>query len=442
MPPQLLLTGGQLLQLDRRGMITARHADLLIENGVVRRVAPRLADDFPGVRRLDASGCLVMAGLTNAHTHSPENLAAGFCDGMRLEGWLDAVWGRLDHLSGEEIRLAVLSGVAQMLKQGVTAVVDHFRQTPMSIEAFESAASAYRESGIRAVIAVMARDRVDDSGRLIGARTGGAPLSLEATRELWTEMARRHAPGSRVALGIGPSGPTRCSTGMLELAAELAERYPLFLHTHVAETRLEAETATSLYGCRSVQHLADVGFLGLRTSLAHCVWVDEAEIGLISRSGAVVAHNPVSNMVLGSGIAPVDAMLQAGARVALGTDGAASNGAQDMLETVKCAALLARCGTADPQRWLSAGAVLAMALEGGRRIFGMDLANLAEGAVADVAAFEVPDIALDEFSDPVRQFVYGARSPARHVVVGGEALVVDGSITSFDEPAQSQLKGR
>ena len=155
-----------------------------------------------------------------------------------------------------------------------------------------------------------------------------------------------------------------------------------------------------------------------------------------------MAHNPVSNMVLGSGIAPVDAMLQAGARVALGTDGAASNGAQDMLETVKCAALLARCGTADPQRWLSAGAVLAMALEGGRRIFGMDLANLAEGAVADVAAFEVPDIALDEFSDPVRQFVYGARSPARHVVVGGEALVVDGTITSFDEPAQSQLKGR
>ena len=416
-------------------MSSTRRADVLIEGQTILEVGADLAAEFPTAQRLDATACLVMPGLTNAHTHSPENFAAGFCDALHLEDWLGAVWGRLDHLSGEEIRLAVLSGAVQMLRCGVTAVVDHFRQTPMSMRALDSVWATYEDLGMRAMVAMMSRDRVAADGRLIGAPTGGQPLPPEATFELWTEFAARHRPQARVVAALGPSGATRCSDKMLCLAADLAHRHGLFLHTHAAETHSEADMAVDLFGCRTIRHLHELGFLGARTSLAHCVWIDDEEIELLAQSGAVVAHNPISNMALGSGIAPVRCMLDRGARVALGTDGAASNGAQNLFETIKCAALLARCGSADAGRWLSAGEALALAIDGGRRIFALGPSVIAAGAVADIAVFRTPDTSLDEFYDPVRHVVYGNRTLARHVLVDGDPLIVEEQLLRIDVPA-------
>jgi cytosine/adenosine deaminase-related metal-dependent hydrolase len=433
-PRSVLIEGGYTLDL-ASSVGQVQGADVLVENGKIARVAPRGQIKSPTARRLDASGCLILPGLTNSHTHSPENLAAGYCDGRQLENWLNAVWGRLDHLSSQEIQLAVFYGAAQMLKCGVTAVVDHLRQTPMSLETVDSARAAYDATGVRAMLAVMLRDRVGDDGQLIGAPTGGPPLSTSEVRDLWAEVAKRHSPKSRVAMGLGPSGPTRCTDAMLEIAVELSCRHSLYLHTHVAETRSEADIARNMYGCRMVKHLNEIGFLGPRTSLAHCVWIDDEEIDLIARSGAVAVHNPISNMALGSGIAPVSAMVQAKAHVGLGTDGAASNGAQDIWESVKCAALLARCGTPEPADWLTAHQALLLMIDGGREIFGLGAPVVAESSVADIAVFPVPEATLDEFFDPVRALVYGARSRARHVLVSGDPVLVDGAITSFDEPA-------
>jgi cytosine/adenosine deaminase-related metal-dependent hydrolase len=228
---------------------------------------------------------------------------------------------------------------------------------------------------------------------------------------------------------------------MLELAAEIAERHSLYLDTHVAESRSCAEIALRLFGCRTVRHLADLGFLGPRTSLAHCVWIDDSEIDLIAQSRAIAVHNPISNMVLGTGVSPVPAMLAAGVRVAVGTDGAASNGAQDIFESIKCAALLARNGIANADNWLTAAQAMKLAVGGGREIFGLAPPAIATGAVADIAVFPFAEDALDKFFDPVRQLVYGAQARARHVFVAGEPVVVDGAITSFDELAlQAELR--
>ncbi len=112
------------------------------------------------------------AGITNAHTHSPENMAAGFCDGLQLDDWLKAIWAQLDHMTPDAVRLAVFAGAALMLKRGVTAVVDHFRQTPASLAAIDSARAAYAATGMRAMIAVMLRDRVADNGQMVGVRAG------------------------------------------------------------------------------------------------------------------------------------------------------------------------------------------------------------------------------------------------------------------------------
>jgi 5-methylthioadenosine/S-adenosylhomocysteine deaminase len=438
----VLIEGGYILELTDPGS-QLQAADVLVENGTITRIASQGTIKSPTARRLDGRGCLILPGLTNAHTHSPENFAAGFCDALRLENWVNAVWARLDHLSAEEIWLAVTLGTAQMLKQGVTAIVDHFRQTPMSLDAIDAARAAYESTGVRAIVAVMLRDRVGGDGRLIGAPTGGKPLSLSDVRDLWTEVAKRHSPQSRVAMALGPSGPTRCTDGMLESAVEISRRYSLYLHTHVAETQSEADVAREMYGCRMVRHLNDLGFLGPRTSLAHCVWIDDEEVDLIVEAGAVVVHNPISNMALGSGIAPVNAMIGANARVALGTDGAASNGAQDIWESAKCAALLARCGTPESAHWLTARQALTLAVNGGRELFGLRPWTIAENTVADIAVFPLSQGTLEEFFDPIRALVYGAKPQARHVLVSGDPVVVDGKIASFDESAlQAELRGK
>ena len=426
----VVLYGGGILDLERSGL---QRADILIENGVVGRIVPPGATFSRDARRLDARGCLILPGMTNAHTHSPENMAAGFCDGLRLDDWLRVIWKELDQLGPDAIRLAVLTGAAQMLKRGVTAVVDHFRQTPASVHTVEIAKRAYATSGMRAMIAVMLRDRVGQDGQMVGVATKIPPISVAEAQELWTEVGRRNDPGSRVTMALGPSGATRCSDQMLELAVDIAQRHALCLHTHVAETRSCAETALRLFGTRTVRHLADLGFLGPRTSLAHCVWIDDSEIDLIVQSRAIAVHNPISNMVLGTGVAPVPAMLKAGARVAIGTDGAASNGGQDIFESIKCAALLARNDTLHPEDWVTARQALKLATNGGREIFLLDRGQIVPNTVADIAVFPFNHDTLDSYFDPVRQLVYGAQSQARHVLVAGQPVLVDGVITSFDE---------
>lgn len=435
----ILLCGGTILNLTASRV---EAADVLIENATIARVGPHGAFRAPAARQLDATGCIIVPGITNAHTHSPENLAAGFCDGLVLDDWLKAIWGELDHLSPQAIELCVYLGAAQMLKRGVTAVVDHFRQTPMSLTAVDSARSAYEKAGLRAMIAVMLRDRVAGDGKMVGVATKLKPVAIDEAREIWTEIARRHNPQSRVALALGPSGATRCSDAMLALAVEIASRYALCLHTHVAETHACAQMALNLFGCRTITHLKKLGFLGRKTSLAHCVWIDNEEIGLIAESGAAVVHNPISNMILGSGTAPVPAMRKAGAHIAVGTDGAASNGGQDIFESIKCAALLSRNDNPDPADWVTAGQAFDFAIRGGREIFGLAPAEIAPGAVADVAVFPFTEEALDKFFDPVRQLVFGAPPQARHVLVAGDPVVVDGEIKTFDESAlRAELSG-
>jgi 5-methylthioadenosine/S-adenosylhomocysteine deaminase len=266
----------------------------------------------------------------------------------------------------------VTVGVAAMLKQGVTAIVDHFRQTSMSRDAIDTARAAYESTGVRRSSPWMLRDRVGDDGRLIGAPTGGKPFSLSEVHDLWTEIAKRHNVKSRVAMALAASGPTRCPEGMLEAAVHISRRYSLYLHTHVAETQFGADVAREMYGCPMVRYLDDLGFLGPRTSLAHCVWIDDEELGLIANSGAVVAHNPISNTALGSGIAQVNAMIGAKAHAALGTDGAPSNGSQNIWESVKNAALLARCGTSEPSDWLTAFQALMLVVNGGENFLACD----------------------------------------------------------------------
>jgi 5-methylthioadenosine/S-adenosylhomocysteine deaminase len=413
----------------------------LIENGSVKIVdgviaAVGSASDIPpssSDTAIDAGGCLVMPGLTNGHCHSIEVWGKGRTDRMPLEDWLDAIFPAIDQLPAEFIRVAVLLIAAEMLKTGVTSVVDHFRQTPARLDAVGAAVAAYRECGMNASIAIMLRDRVIPKG--IDLPTARHQFSVQAQAELCKEAIRMwHAPADGISIALGPSAPHRCTDDLLAVVGDLGEQFDLKIQTHVDENLSQRREADAHYGCSTVRHLSALGLLGPRLSLAHVTWVDEPDMDLLARTGTWTVHNPVSNVRLGSGIAPIAGLHRRNVGVALGTDGAASNDSQNLLEVMKLAALLPALREAQPSAAPVAKDIAIMATRSGGQLLGGRHGALALGLRGDVIVIPLEDAPFRPLNDVYRQLVYaGARSKVKHAVIGGHHVVDDGKVTTFDE---------
>jgi guanine deaminase len=404
---------------------------LLVGNKIAARGAACVAASPPGTVAIDCAGLLLLPGLINAHTHSPETLRRGLAaDNAGFDGWMDAVWPPIDRLTPVEVRVAVSLGAIEMLKRGTTTVVDHFRQVPQRADAIEAALAAYEAVGLRAVVAVMLRDRNERTGEPLPETP---PAAEQAA--LCAEISRRHV-GRFASVGVGPSGPGRCSDPLLLAAAEQARAAGLPLHMHVDETAAQAKDARARYGLSAVAHLDDLGFLGPDVALAHCVWVDASDIERLSRTRTATIHNPAANMRLGSGRAPVAAMRNAGVTVALGSDGAASNDSLDVLEAAKLAVLLSRSVAGDERAWLGCAAALDMLINGGRRVAGQTTASLAPGAVADLTLVELDCPPLVPLHEAAAQLVLGGPAiSVRHVFVDGAWVLCDGAVPHIDVAA-------
>ena len=413
----------------------------LIENGSIKIVDGTIAAvgaavdvrASPSDTVIDAGGCLVMPGFTNGHCHSIEVWGRGRTDRMALEAWLESIFPAIDRLPAEFIRVAVLLIAAEMLKTGVTSVVDHFRQTPPRLDAVGAAAAAYRESGMNACIATMLRDRVIPKG--IDLPAARHQFSVQAQAELCREAIRRwHAPMDGISIMLGPSAPHRCTDDLLETVGELGEQCDVNIHTHVDENLSQRLEANAHYGCSTVRHLSDLGLLGPRLSLAHVTWVDELDMDLLARTGTWVVHNPVSNLRLGSGIAPLTDLHNRNVGIALGTDGAASNDSQNLLEAMKLAAMLPALRERQPSTTPVAKDIAIMATRAGGGLLGGGHGALSVGLRGDVIAMPLDDAPFRPLNDVYRQLVYaGARSKVKHAVIGGRHVVDEGKVTTFDE---------
>jgi cytosine/adenosine deaminase-related metal-dependent hydrolase len=314
-----------------------------------------------------------------------------------------------------------------MLHSGTTALVDHFRQTPMRLDALEAAVGAYREAGMRCAIAVMMRDRsvpewVSDKG-------GDIAELCHAAIDAW------HDPEGPITVMLAPSAPHRCTDKLLQTVGQIAADRHLFMQMHVDENQSQRHEANGLYGHSSIRHLDSIGLLDPRLSLAHCVWIDDVDLSLLAGHDVTVVHNPVSNLRLGSGVASVPEMLERGITVTLGADGAASNDSQNMLEVMKLASLLP--GAAGVTQRPTAQDILAMTAGRAAARFGMaDVGMIAPGQKADLVVFNGDDPRLHPLNDVHRQIVFaGAGVRARHVVIDGRVVVRDGKIQTFDEQA-------
>jgi 8-oxoguanine deaminase len=391
-------------------------------------------------RRIDARGKVVLPGLVNTHHHLPQVLTRNVprVQEAPLFRWLTELYEVWRHLDAEAVRTAARVGLGELLLTGCTTTSDHLYLFPRGQERLiDAEIEAARELGIRFQPTRGSMSR--------GRSQGGLPPD-EICQDEGTILAdcRRLVreyhdprPRSMLRIGLAPCAPFSVSEDLMRRTAELAREHGLRLHTHLAETLDEERYCQEVYGCRPVEFLRRLGWLGSDVWLAHCVHLAPEEVRLFGETGTGVAHCPSSNFRLGSGIAPVRAMLEAGVPVGLGVDGSASNDSSNMLAEARQALLAHRLG-ADPGAWVTAEEVLRMATRGGARCLGRDdIGSLEPGRAADLLLVDTRRLSYaGAGSDPLAALVFSPwPEPVETVMVGGRVVVEGGVLLGVDVAA-------
>jgi 5-methylthioadenosine/S-adenosylhomocysteine deaminase len=419
---------------------------ILIHDGSIAQVGKKIhARGLPVTRRIDCSQMIVMPGLINAHSHLTEILQKSFRDNVRMEIWRGyrAMTEDLAHLKPEEIGTAAELACSEMLKNGVTAVLDHFSTRPgLSVDKMEAILGAFEKTGIRGMLVPSLRDQdfIRLATRAPSRRNGVEQRSPEPWKEeVLTVLARlRRAAPVLSGIMLGPSSPMNCSDGLLREVVTVAEQFDLGIHTHLLETRLQSWAARKLYKKSLCAHLAEIGFLSSRLSAAHSIWLDEREMDLLASSGASVVHNPASNLKLGSGIAPVAKLKTRGVNVALGTDGGDTSDSYSIFEQIRLAAFLSRIVAEDPESWITALDALRMGTVNGAQAVPAwrgKIGKIKPGYRADLVLLK-PSLRLRPLRDIVHQLVFceGGHS-VDTVLVDGKVVLEGGRLIGVDEEA-------
>lgn len=410
--------------------------DVQIADGRIAAIAPHLE---PLGTLVDGREKLLLPGFVNAHTHSSEMWQRGRIAPLPLELWLAELYNA-EPLTSHQVYLSALGTAVETLLSGGTTVVDHLVLVPgRELETIEAAVRAYREVGIRAFIGPL----VHDEPLATGIPTQGnpplemaPPMTAEAAIALLEEIVQRfHRPDEGIAIMAAPTGPQLCSTALFKGFLELSDRYQLCRHTHLLETRAQKMLANEKFACSAVEYLHQVGFLGPTTSLAHSIWLDESDIEILATTQSTAVHNPLSNLRLGSGIAPVLSYLAAGVNVAFGCDGSSSNDAQDLLEVIKIGSLLHNLTDPDYRHWITPRQAVTMAALGGARGLGLadQIGSLAVGQQADLVLYDLGHLALLPRTDPLGSLILGRPTQAVDSAwVKGKQLVAAGQMVTVD----------
>jgi cytosine/adenosine deaminase-related metal-dependent hydrolase len=404
-----------------------------IEDGFVAEIGSGQPPE-PGE---DLAGAVITPALINTHHHLFQTLTRAQAQEADLFTWLKElypVWARLD---AEAEYAAARTGLAELALSGCGTVFDHHYVFPRGEDGLiEAEVEAARELGVRIVAS---RGSMD-----LGESDGGLPPDglVEELDEVLADTERLAAlhetgPGARVQLAVAPCSPFSVTGRLMTESAELARRLELPLHTHLAETAEEEAYCRELYGCRPVEYLERLGWLAGDVWCAHCVHLDDGDVGKLAATGTGVAHCPTSNLRLGAGVAPVRPLLDAGGRVGLGVDGSASNERGDLLFEVKQSLLVAR-GRDGPAA-LTARQALWLATRGGAALLGRgDLGAIEPGRCADLAVWRTDVLELAGASDPVAGLVLSAPHRVDRLFVGGDDVVRNGRLVRASEEEIAQ----
>jgi cytosine/adenosine deaminase-related metal-dependent hydrolase len=400
---------------------------LLVEDGTVADAGGGSRPDAE--ETIDLGGAVITPGLVNTHHHLWQNLTRARAQNENLFGWLKAlypVWARIDE---EAEYAAARVGLAELALSGCTTVFDHhYLFPPGRTGLLEAEIRAARELGVRIVAS---RGSMD-----LGESDGGLPPDdvVEDRDDILaaTESAAALADGELVEIAVAPCSPFSVTGELMRESAELARRFGLRLHTHLAETVEEDDYALEKFGCSPVEYIEQFGWLAEDVWCAHCVHLSPEDVTAFSLSRVGVAHCPTSNMRLGAGIAPVRDLLDEGVRVGLGVDGSASNERSDLFLEVKQALLVARVRGGPGA--MTVRDALRLGTRGGAEVLGReDIGALAPGKRADFAVWRMDGLELGGADDPVAGLVFAGPHRVDRLYVGGQEVVRDGRLVTADE---------
>jgi 5-methylthioadenosine/S-adenosylhomocysteine deaminase len=417
-----LVDGGLVVVMDEAGTVIP-HGAVAIRGNRIEAVGPAadLASRFPGARRLDASGRIVMPGLINAHTHVPMTLFRGVADDLDLTGFL---YGRIFPLEArfvdpEFVRWGTRLACLELLEGGVTTFVDMYY--------FEDAiAEEAARCGMRAVV----------GETLVDFPAPDNKTWADALAYTERFLVRWHG-NPLITPAVAPHATYTVSPEHLREAHALAVKHDVPMLMHLAEARYEVKLIREKYGKGPVEYAAGLGILDDRVVAAHMIFPTPAEIALLAERKVGVVHCPQSNMKGGSGVAPVPALLAAGVAVGLGTDGAASNNDLSLWEEMDTAAKLHKVTTGDPTV-LNARTALGMATRLGAEAIGMqrEIGSLEAGKLADMILVRTDSIHQIPHYDPYSLLVYSTKaSDVDTVIIDGKVVMVARRVLTVSEPA-------
>lgn len=420
-PVDLLLHPEWIIPIEPAGVTLADHSlavdqgrivDLLPRAEALRRFRPRETVFLPGQ--------VLLPGLVNLHTHAAMTLLRGFADDLPLAVWLsERIWpAEARHVCPDFVYTGTLLACAEMLRGGITTFSDMYFFP-------EAAAAAIQHAGLRAALGLVI---LEFPTRYASDAADYLAKGL-AMRDAWRD-------NPLLSFCIAPHAPYTVSDKTFEQVAMLAAQLDLPIHTHLHETRQEIEDSLRQHGVRPLERLRRLGLLGPQLIAVHAVHLDPAEIDLLRQEGCHIAHCPISNLKLGSGIAPLTAIHGHGLNFGLGTDGAASNNRLDLFQEMRFAALLAK-GASEDAAVIDAHTVLHAATLGGARALGLDgqIGSLRPGKAADLCAVHLDDWLLQPYFDPATHLVHVAgREQVTQAWVGGRQMLRDGIPECIDLP--------
>ncbi|MCZ4271384.1 8-oxoguanine deaminase [Maritalea porphyrae] len=427
MPSMIIKNAQTLVTMDttRREL---NNVDIRINDGVITEIGHNLSAEV----QVNAQGCVVTPGLVNTHHHLYQTMTRAVPGGQDalLFGWLQTLYPIWSRMGPEHMFVSAQVGLAELALSGCSMTSDHLYLYPNG---------ARLDDTIEAARTIGLRFHATRGSMSIGESDGGLPPDQLVEREAdilkdsirVIDQFHDASEGAMVRVGLAPCSPFSVSRDLMRDSALLARDKGVMLHTHLAENDEDISYSLEKFGCRPGQYAEDLGWVGEDVWHAHCVKLDSSEIELFSRTGTGVAHCPCSNCRLGSGIAPVRQMRDAGVKVGLGVDGSASNDAAHLLSEARQALLLQRVKNGADA--MSARETLEIATLGGAKVLGRsDCGSIEVGKRADIAIWDLNNVAGAGNWDPVAALVLTGPHNVRDLFVEGRKVVGDGQLLGQD----------
>ncbi|MFA5359399.1 MAG: amidohydrolase [Patescibacteria group bacterium] len=410
----LIIKGKYILPMDEKLTIIENGFVAVSENKIVSLGEISEIEKYQAKEIIDAGNSIVMPGLINTHTHAAMTYFRGLADDLPLDVWLNKhIWpAEAKYVNAEFVKQASELACLEMIKAGVTSYNDmYFFGEAMSEPAIKS--------NLRALIGITGIDFKDPD------------LALKEA----IELSKRYKNNEFIKIVLAPHAIYTCSKENLLKIKKVAEEESLRIHIHASETKKEVEDSIKNNGKLPVEYLEELGMLSDKLMAAHSVWLSDSDLEIYKKRGVKVAHCPISNMKLASGVAPLKKMLEMEITVGLGTDGAASNNTLDLFSDMRATALINKVNNFDPTA-ISAREVVKMATIDGAKVIGMEkeIGSLEVGKKADIITINLNKPHLTPIYDPYSHLVYCVNADdVENVIVNGKVIMKNREVKTLDE---------